>query len=104
MTVAAQADARYVATFTPEAWINMQAVEIDRSGDTEWDVTQAVLANPDYWNQMLSDDPHASFDDTVGVLDNDDTLKDDPWAPGWIHDHRGPFTIRVRRVASEVGQ
>jgi hypothetical protein len=48
---------------------------------------------------------HAAYlaslgEDQEGVIDNADVFKDDPGAPSWIREWRGPFTIRITKRAS----
>lgn len=90
---------KYTATFTPEAWINDYAVPVDPEGPTEWDCSAFVdadtLAYLEQCAQRRGDD--WQLDD---VLDLDDVFKDDPAAPQWVREWRGPFTIRVRATTS----
>lgn len=93
---------RYIAHFSPEAWINDYAVPVvpvDAEGPTEWDCTRAVSEDQDYFDRLLrhDDDPYDN-----GVIDNDDMLRSDPDAPDWVRDWRGPFTIRVRVEADSA--
>lgn len=87
---------RYIARFTPEAWIRDQAVEVDAPGPQEWDCTAYALEHLDY----LATRAHCAFCPDIsgpeGVLDNDDVFAGDPAAPGWIAAWQGPFTIRIR--------
>lgn len=89
---------RYTAHFTPEEWQGDQAIEVDPEGPQEWDCTRYALERLDYLAglETLS----TSLDDPFGVTDNDDQFQDDPDAPAWIRDWRGPFTIRIRRERS----
>jgi hypothetical protein len=86
---------RYLARFTPEAWVRDQAIEVDPAGPQEWDCTTLALAHLDYLADAAAR-RHESLDDGEGVLDNDDMFKDDPGAPEWVRSWPGPFTIRVR--------
>lgn len=86
---------RYVARFTPEAWIRDQATEVDPQDPQEWDCTTLALAHLAYLAAAAAR-RHESLDDGEGVLDNDDVFKDDPDAPEWVRSWTGPFTIRVR--------
>jgi hypothetical protein len=86
----------YVAHFTPEAWVNDNAVEVDPEGAQEWDCTTFVGERQDYFGRLFADeggDPSGA-----GVIDASDTLVYDPAAPEWVRAWSGPFTIRVRRV------
>jgi hypothetical protein len=93
--VAAKPKVRYLARFTPEAWIRDQATEVDAAGPQEWDCTTLALAHLDYLATVAAR-RHESLDDGEGVLDNDDVFKDDPDAPEWVRSWTGPFAIHVR--------
>lgn len=86
---------RYLAWFTPEAWVRDQAIEVDPLGPQEWDCTTLALTHLDYLAAVAAR-RHESLDDGEGVLDNDDMFKDDHAAPEWVRSWPGPFTIRVR--------
>lgn len=92
--------ARYIARFTPEAWLNNYAVMVDAEGEQEWDATADVLAaGEDYWARIAA----STRDDfTVGLLDNDDVLKDTDAAPAWVRAWQGPFTIEVREADQDA--
>jgi hypothetical protein len=92
---AANPKIRYLARFTPEAWIRNQATEVDVAGPQEWDCTILALTHLDYLAAVAAR-RHESLDDGEGVLDNDDVFRDDPAAPEWVRSWTGPFTIRVR--------
>lgn len=92
---AANPKIRYVARFTPEAWIRDQATEVDPQGPQEWDCTNLALARRDYLAAAAARQGE-SLDDGEGVLDNDDVFRDDPNAPEWVRAWTGPSTIRVR--------
>jgi hypothetical protein len=81
-----------VATFQAEAWINDYAVPVDAEGPTEWDPRPYLDAE---WPALL---PEVLADCAEGDewADSDDVLKEDPNAPEWVRDWRGPFTITVR--------
>jgi hypothetical protein len=83
----------YRATFTPQAWIRDWAVEIDPEGDTEWIVTPAFLARLVGWHMRRygMDFDSALARCTGQSNDSSDGLRDDPAAPAWIREHRGPF-------------
>ena len=90
---------RYVAHFTPEAWVNDQAVEADPEGPQEWDCTEHAKRNRDYLARL---EAHSeALDQPGGAVDNDDVFKSDPGAPAWVRDWRGPFTIRISRKLAE---
>lgn len=84
--------ATYVARFNPQAWINDYAIEVDPEGEQEWDVTRAFnRLRPDYRRKMLDE-----IFDRGEALDRHDYLKEDPHAPEWVREWRGPFDIWVR--------
>jgi hypothetical protein len=76
---------RITATFIPQAWINDYAVVVDPVGDTQFDVTECVIALGKTRALALQDDQHDS-----------DTLREAPSAPQWIKDWSGPFAIAVQ--------
>jgi hypothetical protein len=78
---------RYIADFSPEAWIRDQAIPVDPEGPTEWETHFDGLTD-EAKNRILSHEDG---------LDNDDLLKDDPAAPEWVREWRGPFSIHVRK-------
>lgn len=88
----------YIARFTPQAWINDNAVEVDHDGPDEWDCTDAFGKLPFTYQSGLL----AQMNGGAEALDTDDTLKDDPAAPAWVREHRGPFDIHVRRAGVVV--
>lgn len=82
---------RYTATFTPQAWMRDYAVEVDAEGPTTWDATDAVNGlSEDYRATLL-----AEIEAEDRALDAHDALKDDPNAPEWVRDWRGPFDIHI---------
>ena len=34
---------RYIATFTPQAWVRDNAIEVDPEGPTQWNCTEELL-------------------------------------------------------------
>ncbi len=92
---AANPKIRYLARFTPEAWIRNYATEVDAEGPQEWDCTTLALTQLDYLTAVAAR-RHESLDGGEGVLDNDDMFKDDPDAPDWVRSWTGPFTIHIR--------
>lgn len=98
MPDSAQNQVRYRAHFTPEAWVNDNAVEVDAEGEQSWDCTRAVNAHADYFNRLETSGHNGSLDDDLsGLLDNDDVLREDQDAPEWVRNWRGPFSIHVFR-------
>ncbi len=90
----------YRATFSPQAWINDQAVPVDPEGPTEWDCTAFVDDDTLAYLKRTANLRGENLDDLVdGVIDNDDVFKSDPAAPEWIRNWSGPYTIRVYRDA-----
>jgi hypothetical protein len=70
----AQSDIR--VSFTPQAWVNDNAIEVDAEGEREWFVSIDTA------------------DDLPGCTDLD-WVTEDPFAPQWVKDWSGPFTISV---------
>lgn len=82
---------KILAHFTPEAWVNDYAIEVDAQGDREWDATSAALAlKADDLDALL-----AGIGRWDEVTDFED-LKDEPNAPEWVRNWHGPFTLRLR--------
>lgn len=81
---------RIIARFTPQAWINDYAVDVDPEGETEWDVTAYILTMDREEVLSISDNEYSS-----------DHLKADPNAPRWIRDWHGPFYITVEDQIKE---
>ena len=77
---------RYIATFTPQAWVNDYAIDVDPEGPTEWDCTEEI--------ENMHEEPRNELLRTGH--DIDDWLKGDPKAPEWIFHWQGPFEIHVR--------
>jgi hypothetical protein len=86
---------RYVAHFSPEAWVDDQAIPADPAGPQEWDCTVWAALNRDYLDRL---EAHSEpLDSPQGAVDNDDVFKSDPAAPPWVRDWPGPCTIRITR-------
>jgi hypothetical protein len=97
-----QASARYIARFQAEAWVRDQAIPVDAQGPTEWDCTGFVDEARLAYLTRLADRQGENLEDPVnGVLDSDDLFKDDPGAPEWVREWRGPFTIRMIAAPEE---
>jgi hypothetical protein len=86
----------YLARFVPQAWVRDQAIDVDPEGDTEWDVTEAFLALPDDYREVLLQFMENDRFSDGEALDRHDALKEDPNAPEWIREFRGPFSLYVR--------
>jgi hypothetical protein len=92
---------RYMAHFTPEAWIRDYAVAIDFDGENEWDCTSFVnaqLADEDGRERSYMEQLVATVRDDGSAIDDWDRLRGDPEAPDVVREHQGPFTIEVRIV------
>jgi hypothetical protein len=77
------------ATFTPQAWQGDHAIDIDPRGETTWDASAAWDELPAAYRVALI----LAAEDASRTLDIDDRLRDDPAAPAWVHEHRGPFSL-----------
>ncbi|MEU6719754.1 hypothetical protein ABZ897_50580 [Nonomuraea sp. NPDC046802] len=67
---------RYVAHFTPEVWVNHQAIEADPDGPQKWDCTEHAKRNRDYLTRL---EAHSeALDQPEGAVDNDDVCKEEP--------------------------
>lgn len=92
--------ATWTAHFTPQAWVNDYALDIDPPTDADqtWDATTYAHVNVAYLADLHTwTDPDA--DSTV--IDTDDVFRDDPNAPDWIREHTGPFTITLTRTPAK---
>ena len=76
-----------IATFTPQAWVNDYAIEVDPEGETTFDVTLDVIA------RALADECD-TIEEYLDGTDNDELRYADE-APEWIYDWSGPFNIEV---------
>ena len=72
--------AKLTLWFTPQAWVNDYAIEVDCEGDREWVVTWEGDEVPD-------DDTYES-----------DELRYMEGTPAWIADWSGPFYISILGV------
>jgi hypothetical protein len=82
---------RYIATFTPKAWVrNNGLVEVDPEGPTQWNCTKELMLLAPQDRAQIVRDGH----------DRLDLLKDDPNAPEWIREWAGPFDIHVRAAGA----
>jgi len=85
---------RFTARFQAEAWSGDNAIEVDPPGPDTWDCTAYALPEISYLNACISRQ-HATLEN--GVTDTDDVFKEDPAAPEWVRQWRGPFTITITR-------
>ena len=83
----------YLATFTPEAWVKDQAIEVDAEGETSWDCSPYLTGR---FGQMLPEVEEA-LSGRGEWRDESDVLKHDPSAPAWVREWSGPFSIVVTR-------
>ena len=67
------------ARFTPQAWINDYAVDVDPEGPTDWELTDAEA------QRALPEAQSAGADL--------DYLQNHPGAPDWARNWHGPFRI-----------
>jgi hypothetical protein len=81
---------RIIATFHPQAWIRDYAVFVDPEGETDFDVTDVILAMPREKALALEDDQYDS-----------DRLREAPNAPAWIKNWSGPFYIEVEQSIAD---
>lgn len=77
---------RIRARFHPQAWAQGYAVNVDPQGESEFDVTDAVVS-------LGRDKALALKDDTFDT----DTLKHVRNAPAWVHRWSGPFYVEVEQ-------
>ncbi len=85
VTDAAVDGRRLRVRFTPQAWMNDHAVEVDAEGPVEWDASPVGIdALQSSGNPDLSD-----------ALAYEPWFTDDPATPAWIRAWTGPFHIEV---------
>lgn len=75
---------RIMARFVPQAWQNNYAIDVDPEGETEFDVTDVIVA--------------MGREKALQVKDNSDSSDDlASWegAPEWIRNWRGPYYVLV---------
>lgn len=83
---------RYKATFWPQAWQNDNAVDVDPEGETSWEVSSSWLEEA---HQRLG--PDVVFD---RQSQQTDFLRDDPAAPEWVREWRGPFWVEAEEIVT----
>lgn len=76
---------KYIARFTPQAWIRDLACEVDCEGDREWDVTEELSA-------MSESERNAAM--IADTYESDD-LRGSKNAPDWVKNWSGPFYVSV---------
>lgn len=93
---------RYIATFSPQAWINDYAVSVDPEGETTWDATEYVKEQLREGvfrgNEVSQQFAKEWLEETLEHGDYDDILRTDPNAPQWIQDWHGPFDTYLEQV------
>jgi hypothetical protein len=83
---------KYAARFSPQAWINDTAVEVDGESPKTWDATAFMKA-------ALVGELEAWAVRTIERgSDHDDILRSDPNAPEWVREWAGPFDTYVEAV------
>lgn len=72
---------KFTAHFTPQAWVNDYAIDVDLEGPDTFDVTDEINTDHD------------------GIIPDDDYDLDDlhlaKAAPAWVREWSGPFYVRV---------
>ncbi len=86
----------YIATFSPQAWVNDYAVPVDAEGDTQWDCSAYFTQQSVELQQEMLEDSEAGN----GSYNLDD-VREDENTPEWIRDWTGPFEISVAKVVNE---
>lgn len=98
--------ARWRARFTPQAWRDDYAIDVDPDGDTDWWVSEEFLTGPVYSpssgrrtvGDYLAELVAREAGNTQDVLDKDDVFQSDPAAPEWVREWSGPFNIHLTQV------
>jgi len=73
-----------IAKFYAQAWVNDYAIDVDPEGETEWNVTDDIIA--------LGKEAALNIKDN---RDESDNLRYSEKAPQWVKEWRGPFYITV---------
>jgi hypothetical protein len=88
---------RYIASFQPQVYISDdQVIDCHPQGDTEWDVTAQVEADPNLKEDIeneLEDYPDNTWEDLTDQLVSEAMPE---WAYDWVHTN--PFVITVKKV------
>jgi hypothetical protein len=85
-----EGDRRILATFHPQAWQNDYAIDVDPEGETDFDVTDEILAMGKEKAVALKDDQYET-----------DALRYAKAAPKWVQDWNGPFYVEVAEAVEE---
>lgn len=75
---------RVIAHFQPQAWVNDNAINVDASGETEWDITAEIAAMDPKRAQDIEDD-----------TDESDAFTGSKSAPAFVRDWSGPYYVSV---------
>jgi hypothetical protein len=81
---------KFTATIDPQEWVDDYALSVDPPGETTWDCTAFIKADPERFG-----DVELTIDEEDRWLDTNDALREDPNAPAWVKEWSGPFTITV---------
>lgn len=85
---------KYIAIFTPQAWINDHARDVDAAGPIAWDVTHAV--------STADEDTRQSYLD--GGNEDADELRELSQTPKWVREWDGPFEVHVQKMEDEEAE
>lgn len=75
---------RVIAHFQPQAWVKDYAIDVDASGETEWDITAEIVAMDPKQAQDIEDDSNES-----------DAFTGSKSAPAFVRDWSGPYHVSV---------
>lgn len=75
---------RVIAHFQPQAWVKDYAIDVDASGETEWDITAEIIAMDPEKAQDIKDDS-----------DESDAFTGSKSAPAFVRDWSGPYHVSV---------
>lgn len=81
---------RVIAHFQPQAWVNNYTMDVDASGETEWDITAEVIAMDPKRAQEIEDDSNES-----------DAFTGSKAAPAFVRDWSGPYHVSVADQIAE---
>lgn len=88
---------RYIAHFTPQAWVGNVALPIQSQAPNEWDCTAYLYSlELEYRTNIIN-----YLESEGWCPDLDDLFRYDENAPSWIQHWAGPFEIYLRPATIE---
>jgi hypothetical protein len=87
------------AIFTPQAWIRDNATDVDCEGENTWVPSDAHVITLLRREAAKGLSARTVFQENT---DASDGLRDDPAAPEWVRNWRGPFYVTVEVSDEEI--